>query len=379
MDQEVPKQLPNGSPILAYGIAKRFTIGRKLLALIAGIFVIACAAAVIVTRGFVQFPDRLLALAAVRGNIQLPSGYPLAWTSVGQTPFPKFFGVAMTDAGPEPFAIIVGSSPQTTLNVDRSGAFAFVSEHPLNRTIPNHLYSIASFAAGTILHPAELRVDPSVLDPNIMERIEGPVDANGIWKTNIRIPSRDAQALPSMDLALDLTALPEAWPLIQTAVSKEGLSLDEIDPPTAFGWNMTSGALPNVELRYANGAATSTKLAFAAAAGLFDVQPYTLPGDVVGQELKTPKNMLAATSSNSWAIGVGAQLELAENSVSIKTIGIQGGSMESNEVCTQGRRLFSMKQAAIQSILTKINLQPFMPVRTIEAHELKGYLVVCVK
>jgi len=379
MEPEIQPHLPTGSPILAYGQSKGLPIGRKFLALLAGIFVIFCVAAVWTTRAIVRFPDRVLAFAAINGSATLPTDSPLAWTiASSRTTLPKIIGVALTDQGPEPFALVLGSVPKTDLHVEREGAFAFVSVHPLRHTTPQRLGSLLFFFAEGLFHPAYVRIDPSVLNPNLMQTIQGRIDKSGAWITDVQLPTGSVQRLPSSDIAIDLTAFPDAWPEIQRALLATGFPLDEILSPTAFGWSASGGTPQHIELAYEHGVPTSTALTFAAAAGIFDQRVYKLPGDVIAQELRTPTSILSVTSSKLWDVTSGTQMILSADAIALQSTQQQERA-DATSPCSDGRLVFSLKPAILQDILSKTGLSSSLLVGEVSAFERGGHLVVCTK
>ncbi len=377
METGSQQPLPQGSPLLAYGTSRGLAINRKILALIAGIFVLALILFVAILLPPIQLPERTFLVATVRSHSPLPHGSPEAWTVATQSGMPSILGIALTDSGPEAFSATLFSAPKTSLHTQRNGLFVFISDQELPHLSSMRWISPSALIAKTIADPAFLRVIPSVFSPSVEGTIDGPI-RNGTWETNIPVSATSNLDLPDTDAAIDLRAFPEAWIPVQRILTKTSLSFDSIDPPSIIGWNSTTGTLSRVDLLYEGGASSSTILDLASQVGLSDTRPYTLPdGDVVS-ELEQPTSILQATTTTSWT-GENGTLSLIDSGVRLSSPETATSTASlSRSSCSSGRPVLAINQSLLENIFQMTGFSLALSVDRVEATVNHGKLFVCL-
>lgn len=291
MEPIIQTTTPTSSPILAFGRASSVPPYTKLLAIIAGVFAVFAIGAFLLFRTRIPLPEHILFTAAVRGGTTLPDGVPAVWKlAVEHTSAPSILGVAVVNGGPIPFVMTARKISDSALHIERSGVITFVSEGDIPRSATRPLRDLLALVIQTIVHPAYLVLDPRAIDERLGDRIEGPVDRRGVWKTDIRLTAKPFSELPAGDVAIDLDAFPDAWPIL-TSISREAnFPLEIGERPNQIGWSSASDSTPLVDLRWTTPISTSTKVALAAAAGISDASPYRLPDGVVVDELRLPQD-----------------------------------------------------------------------------------------
>lgn len=364
MEPIIQTLTPSSSPILAFGRSSSVPPYTKLLAIIAGVFAVFVIGAVIVFRAKIPVPEHLLFTAAVRGGTKLPDGVPTVWKrAVEHTSAPSILGLAVVNGSLIPFALTTKNISDSALNIERSGAITFASESDIPRSATRPLRDLLALASQTIVHPAYLILDPRALDERLGDRIEGPVDSRGVWKTDIRLATKSFTELPPGDVAVDLDAFPEAWPIL-TSISREADFPLEIDErPSQVGWSSSSDSTPFVDLRWTAPISTSTKVALAAAAGIEDVSPYRLPDGVVVDELRLPQDahpsstILTDREFSNFATGNEAEMR----------------------ACREGRPVLRLTRDALTRILISVGFS-YIPYNfMVEFAEAGGKLEVCTR
>ena len=265
---------------------------QKLLAILAGVFVVIVIGGILALQRHIPLPERVVVLAVVRGKTHLPEGIPIVWKrAIEHTYAPTLIGIAMVYGRPSPFALTMSRIMDPMIRIERSGLLTFVSDREIPRTSSMTLGAAFLLALRTLTSPAHLMIDLHALDERLRDRMQGPVDGLGIWKTNVQLPSKPYVELPLGDVAVDLETFPEAWPILAAVSRDAGFSFAFEDRPSRIGWTSASDSTPIVDLEWASPIATSTQFALAASAGFSTVAPYRLSDGVVVDELRLPSTL----------------------------------------------------------------------------------------
>lgn len=365
-EQEIHSTLPTGSPILAYGTASRASRTRRILAPIAGIFVILLVGLILFLRTTVRVPTRAFVLAAVRGGTTLPGEFPTTWKDTAQkASLPVILGIAIDDQGLVPFAVTWRG---------------LVSVQELADTEQWNMVRFLRFASHTISSPAYIRLDARNVDPAYEANLEGPVTRTGTWHTNMRVPRSSAPSLPPGDFAISLKAFPEAWPVIQDALRQNAFVLETPEIPDEVSWSASDSALSRLELRYEGAPSASTIQSFASAAGLHDTNTYKLRDDVVAEELRLPKNSLGSSTVRSWEMGDGSLLKIDVHALVLEPMGSGTSTLVQPSPCSNGGRIvFIFNKNIIARISEIVKIPALNSFRAAIGSENAGRLEVCLK
>ena len=347
------------NPIFAFGLTPPISFRRKLLLLLASLASVSVIAFILIGKTTVSVPERVVLIAAIRGGTPLPNGLPRTWMSVKEhKKFPSLVGLALQDKRLVPFAFHPG----------QQGLLTFESEIPISRPSRMPLAQILWLLGHTIVAHGYLQLDGSHFDERLAFHLAGPIDRSGTWRTDARLSPAPSQALPSHEVAINLDALPDAWPLIQSVTREEGFLLDESERPALFGWTSASSSIPIVELHFTTKPSATTTLAFASAAGLSESVRTKLPDDVVVEELHKPTFVLQATSPVLIALESGLQLSITDQTLAT----VSSEKISPVSPCdARGRPILHISGSALQSLFRTFQL-PELLFRLFEAREVSG-------
>lgn len=368
MEPEIFTTTQQASPLLAYGTNRSPWNPQRIgLAVVAfGVLVISVVWALKAT---IRIPDRIPLLAVVRGGIPLSDRLPLSWRdAVSGSKLPVVLGVAVTDDGAVPFALAVGARTSTATQ-ERAGALTFLSERRIERRRVMHLNWLLAGFARVISSPAFARIELSAIDPSFAWRIDARLQRDGSWTTDVPLPIGQPTELPPGAFSMNTDAVPEAWPLVRDALRTAGFDLTGSERPSSIGWTPTASSTPFVEMRFAQAPASSTIMAFAAAAGIFDTAPYRLPDGTVLEEFKRPTD-----PSNAWV----GQVILSPNILATVPRTTQEQLTDMN-FCTNGRQIALLRQQIIDEIQWRAGLSFRLPISQIQINEAGGRAILCIK
>ncbi|MFZ2804724.1 MAG: hypothetical protein WA001_05950 [Patescibacteria group bacterium] len=351
MEPEIRADLPASSPIVAYG-ETRHPGGKKFLAILAGSFVLVLIGLVAwVTLGWkISFPKNVILVAAVNGNTELPMGMPEVWQNATHVRHPVLLGLVETGSSTVPFTLGLSSDGSAGTNYASLWPFVLSSNSPLRLdgtlTVRDLLLTLSHLGH----HEAYLTLDTRQLFGG-NQLISGPLDGT-TWQTDATFATTDSHQLPPGDISINLDALPDAWPSIRDALQQSlpTLALDE--RPAAISWS-ASGSSTNVVAQFDETPSTSTLLAFASTAGIYDATAFDLPDGTGAEELEPPLQLLNTSGTQSFTSTSGTALSFDNDTIRLGDVSMTEGEQPT---CTSAPALFSIDQAAFDALLTDWSL-----------------------
>lgn len=320
MEPDIHSSLPTGSPIIAYGETRR-PKGKKLLALIAGSFVVLLLGAFVwaLFAWKIPFPTNIPILIAIHGQTSLPDSMPKIWQVAARASHPVLIGLFATDNGLHPFSLGLVTDERTGGPAIQSGPLLFQSEASLESTSTASIRGLLGPLLKLSSHQAWMT----------FEGYSGPIDYHS-WYPNLTLAhSSTSFELPPGQISLNLISFPDAWPAIQDALARPPLALNLEQMPASIGMVLDERMPTRIELRFAEPPASSTRLTIAAAAGLYDLKKTDLPDGTRSNILELPLEELAATTNTSW-----------DASTTIFTIGAATTSISiSSTACGNGQSI----------------------------------------
>lgn len=382
MSADIHSEIPNASPILAYGESRTHGAGRRLVVGVIAALVVICVFIGAWSYGHIvgDVPEHIAVLAAVRGGAALPSASPELWKNAVQgSKLPVMIGLAKTDTRWEPFAIVPQSSASSfPFHEPVFSFFSIVSDRKLDRHAQLHLSAFTFVELAAERHDAYLRMFIGEIFPGNDDILSGNID-HGVWETDLRAPAT-SDGLPATDIAIDMTALPGAETSIRDMLSREGLvwTDDAKDPLRSFGvsWSDTGSRL----LTFGFGSqkpSSSTLLSLAASAGIADVEKIALPDSTTLDDLRLPQRFFDQTSSTRWTITTGTELELASSSIRIGDLQIQQKPQE--RVCDADNVLAHFSSLALQKLENGADFLALASLRTLDVVSKDGRIAFCAQ
>lgn len=379
MEQEIRTSLPNGNPLVAYGTAPRWN-PRRIAAIAAGALVLLILAPAITYLfvGRIPFPEHAAVTASVRASSGFQESLPGIWGRAARTgAFPALLGLSMRDGRPEPFVVTPRWSDIPSSHVRRSGPFAIWSDAPISAWSERRPWDLVRPFIRLTRNETFISVDLDELAPGIgTGSVSGPF-ASGVWTTEAVLPTRDANPLPPGDLGIDIASFPDAWPAIRSALAENGITAPIDSTPTAMGWTVTTGTIPEIRLRFENGVSTATVLAFASAAGVFDVVQVKLPDDEVVEELRPPSGRVSSGSPIRWEVASGTWLVVSGTELSLQRAPMP--ETDTDRVCSDGRPVVRLSPKAVDLLLQQFGIPERNFFKNVEISEASGKMIVCLQ
>ncbi|GEM_PF-4993043 len=369
--------LPAASPLLAYGETRQIVPAIAWWALLCLGITLILSSGVFLALWRIDVPEHLVAIAILRGDTKLPDAFPRVWRNTLQgSRWPVFFGLTRESERITPFAFACRpfSCRPTRL------------KPPVRPTPTKPTARLISWWSRLVFNRAYLQLDTQALtsDPTVSNIISGPIDDQGQWKTDFRLPTGDLSQLPVGTIAINLDTLPEAWPRLSAALQLRGFKLDLQDTPTAFGWTFSSSTHPNLELVFAHGYTSSTVLSFAAAAGLVETAAYHLPDATVVEELRLPMQTLASHPASikirEFKLADGERLEVKKNRLVLyDEVRARPVKHAMHDSCQSGRPIARFISPAIERLAELLGFPTSTPWNTLQINEVGGRMWVCLQ
>lgn len=382
MSADIHSEIPNASPILAYGESRTSGGGRRIVVAIIATLILISAGFGLWSYGHAvaDVPDHVAVLAAVRGGATLPSQSPELWKHAVQgSKLPIVIGLAKTDTRWEPFAIVPRSSASSfPFHESVFSFFSIVSDRKLDRHAQLHLSSFTYMGLAAWKHDAYLRMSVGEIFPGNDDVLSGNID-HGVWETDLRAPATSSE-LPPADIAIDMTALPGAETSIRDMLSHEGLvwNDDAQDPLRSFGVSWSDSGTRLLTFGFGSQKpSSSTLLSLAASAGIADVEKIALPDNTILDDLRLPQRFFDQTSSTRWTITTGTELELASSSIRIGDLQIQQKTRE--HVCDADGILAHFSALALQKLENGADFLALAPLRSLDVISKNGRIAFCAQ
>jgi len=373
METDIQTTTPAGSPIMAYGEARGprmngRTVGFALLVLV---FLIVVGVGAATLFWPVDLPKNTFILASFHGGEHLSDPLPRVWQNTAETSkLPFVAGIAKTADGWQAFTVTLRGFGDAGSWTHATGPFVIHADTTLDLEKGFRAYMIERPIYALKSHAAFVTIKGDALDASLTGSLNGVIDGN-VWKTTTRLTDHALHDLVSGDLAVDLRALPDAWPSLKDALHDQGFELDTM--PETVAWSQTSGTLPALTLDFgADHPSTSTILALAAAAGDYDEVKIQFPDGTVAQDLRLPLHILASTSSVDWEVTTGTHVRIGLNTASINPSQI-GPSFVPH--CS-GRPVAHFGQNIVLSLAQRFN-PSFSGSASIDLTENNGVLQIC--
>ncbi len=347
-DATIQTNTPNGSPILAYGEvrgSRRPHWNLILVTIVAIVLIVLGGVAYLMTRP-IHLPDHVIAIAALHGGTPLPEALPAVWRNAAEsTHGTMVIGLSQDANGWMPFAVVprwvtIGSGSKHA-----DGLVAVWTDEPIRNVSTRSLWSLVQLTWAARGHAAYLDLDLT-RSLNNGSTLAGPIDGN-IWYTNAQINTPSSLGLPNGDIAVDLTALPDAWPSVRSALADAGLDLEQA--PETLSWTSTTSALPLIELRAAPSLPTSTRQAVAALGRRADFEPITLPDGTLAERMLLP-NATSVSAYTDWEAVSGTRVRLTETTASV----LDGVNTSSTPPCDDATVIAHLSRSAMTDLFHRV-------------------------
>ncbi|MFA5936077.1 MAG: hypothetical protein WC787_04475 [Patescibacteria group bacterium] len=312
--------LPSASFILAYGAPSSRGRNPKILALFAGIFALVTiiALSLFIFFSSVIMPRDVAVIAFVKSNQPLPDSLPIEWKEARDAagPFPAFVGLRRSNDTLVPFAVVPRWSDSASTHKTFFWKTLGVNDAETETTSLRHLAD-RSF---DYLRGSWLVIHPSVFlgDASTHESIGGPFKKSR-WRTRASITKSTSEVRSFIgDSYLDLSVMPNAWTNILSGLEEIEYRIPEDVRAQTIRWahGATSTA---IALDFSEPMTSSTRIALAAAAGLYDEATVALPDGTSLVELREPVELLASTTSSEWSLEKGGMFQLKDAEVLFST------------------------------------------------------------
>jgi hypothetical protein len=144
-----------------------------------------------------------------------------------------------------------------------------------------------------------------------------------------------------------------------------------------MGWTVTTGTIPEIRLRFENGVSTATVLAFASAAGVFDVVQVKLPDDEVVEELRPPSGRVSSGSPIRWEVASGTWLVVSGTELSLQRAPMP--ETDTDRVCSDGRPVVRLSPKAVDLLLQQFGIPERNFFKNVEISEASEKMIVCLQ
>lgn len=372
MESDIQTQLPEGSPLLAYGQSgTRQT--KTVLAVIAAGVVLLGILCLIWALGFwnIALPEQTIALAAIHGRTELPESAPELWRQAAeQTSHPLLLGLARKTDEWVPFVLGVRSDPivgefqahewllllQSTEAIEQTRLHSFRSLLNLVRSLKSHRAFLS----------LSLEAPTSSSTPLV---IRGPIDGT-TWTTDapLTIP---AHTFSAADLNLNIAALPDSWSTLVSTLSPHPLPIPLEEEPLALSWTMSQGTREQLELEFEAPPSTSTRQALEAAAGIFGVRPYSLPDQTLAQELTPPL-------AESQTLSTSTMSALDEDKKRVTLGGPIAFPVDLGSPCAPEPFALRLSQTSMNAVLEQLGLSLRFPGKSFIVASKEGKAIFCI-
>jgi hypothetical protein len=175
------------------------------------------------------------------------------------------------------------------------------------------------------------------------------------------------------DISVDISALPETWPFLQNILNEMGLHLDQV--PETFTWTNTSSSFPFVTVDFGEASpSTSTVLAFASIAGLYDIERIQLTDGSYVEGLLRPNSLFSSSSTYSWSVSTNTTVQINTHSATIEQ---KSTHLPQTHLCS-GRPIARLNETALRLIADRLRIN-YTDLTNLEFLIEGGFIKICWK